>query len=152
MANQRKRKTTQKRNNKKSNNSFVMNKQLSAIVMFAVGILWFCMALIDAQGLWGGLRTFLFGVFGVFTFIFPLFLLVSATFMALDKNDNNFTSKIIQISIIVTLISGIVHVFQCNPDDTYFIAIKEAYNVFYIDGSMLGGGAFGAIIGGIFLA
>ena len=152
MANQRKRKTTQKRNNKKSNNSFVMNKQLSAIVMFAVGILWFCMALIDAEGLWGGLRTFLFGVFGVFTFIFPLFLLVSAAFMALDKNDNNFTSKIIQISIIVTLISGIVHVFQCNPDDTYFIAIKEAYNVFYIDGSMLGGGAFGAIIGGIFLA
>ncbi len=152
MANQRKRKTTQKRNNKKSNNSFVMNKQLSAIIMFAVGILWFCMALIDAQGLWGGLRTFLFGVFGVFTFIFPLFLLVSAAFMALDKNDNNFTSKIIQISIIVTLISGIVHVFQCNPDDTYFVAIKEAYNVFYIDGSMLGGGAFGAIVGGIFLA
>ena len=152
MANQRKRKTTQKRNNKKSNNSFVMNKQLSAIIMFAVGVLWFCMALIDAEGLWGGLRTFLFGVFGVFTFIFPLFLLVSAAFMALDKNDNNFTSKIIQISIIVTLISGIVHVFQCNPDDTYFVAIKEAYNVFYIDGSMLGGGAFGAIIGGIFLA
>ena len=152
MANQRKRKTTQKRNNKKSNNSFVMNKQLSAIIMFAVGILWFCMALIDAEGLWGGLRTFLFGVFGVFTFIFPLFLLVSAAFMALDKNDNNFTSKIIQISIIVTLVSGIVHVFQCNPDDTYFVAIKEAYNVFYIDGSMLGGGAFGAIIGGIFLA
>ena len=152
MANQRKRKTTQKRNNKKSNNNFVMNKQLSAIIMFAVGVLWFCMALIDAEGLWGGLRTFLFGVFGVFTFIFPLFLLVSAAFMALDKNDNNFTSKIIQISIIVTLISGIVHVFQCNPDDTYFVAIKEAYNVFYIDGSMLGGGAFGAIIGGIFLA
>ena len=153
MANQRKRKTTQNRKNaKKTNNSFVMNKQLSAIIMFAVGILWFCMALIDADGLWGGLRTFLFGVFGVFTFIFPLFLLVSAAFIALDKNDGNFTSKIIQISIIVTLISGIVHAFQCNPGDTYFVAIKEAYNVFYIDGSMLGGGAFGAIIGGIFLA
>lgn len=153
MANQRKRKTTQNRKNaKKTNNSFVMNKQLSAIIMFAVGILWFCMALIDADGLWGGLRTFLFGIFGVFTFIFPLFLLVSAAFIALDKNDGNFTSKIIQISIIVTLISGIVHAFQCNPGDTYFVAIKEAYNVFYIDGSMLGGGAFGAIIGGIFLA
>lgn len=153
MANQRKRKKTQNRKNaKKTNNSFVMNKQLSAIIMFAVGILWFCMALIDADGLWGGLRTFLFGVFGVFTFIFPLFLLVSAAFIALDKNDGNFTSKIIQISIIVTLISGIVHAFQCNPGDTYFVAIKEAYNVFYIDGSMLGGGAFGAIIGGIFLA
>ncbi len=153
MANQGKRKTTQKRKNtKKSNNGFVMNKQLSAIIMFAVGVLWLFIALIDAEGLWGGLRTLLFGIFGFCTFIFPLFMLVSATFMALDKNDSNFTSKIIQISIIVSLICGIVHVFQCNPDDTYFVAIKEAFNVFYIDGSMLGGGAYGAIIGGIFLA
>ena len=153
MANQTKRKTTQKRkNNKKSSNGFVMNKQLSAIIMFAVGLLWFCMALIDAEGVWGGLRTILFGLFGFFTFIFPLFLLVSTAFIALDKNDSKFTSRIIQISVIVTLISGIVHVFQCNPEDTYFIAIKEAYNVFFIDGSMLGCGAFGAIIGGIFLS
>ena len=106
MANQRKRKTTQKRNNKKSNNNFVMNKQLSAIIMFAVGVLWFCMALIDAEGLWGGLRTFLFGVFGVFTFIFPLFLLVSAAFMALDKNDNNFTSKKVIRKIIFCWLSS----------------------------------------------
>ena len=153
MANQTKRKTTQKRkNNKKSSNGFVMNKQLSAIIMFAVGLLWFCIALIDAEGVWGGLRTILFGLFGFFTFIFPLFLLVSTAFIALDKNDSKFTSRIIQISVIVTLISGIVHVFQCNPEDTYFIAIKEAYNVFFIDGSMLGCGAFGAIIGGIFLS
>lgn len=153
MANQRKRKTTQNRKNtKKQNNGLVMNKQLSAIIMFAVGLLWFCIALIDAEGLWGGLRTFLFGVFGFFTFVFPLFLLVSAAFIALDKNDSNFTSKIIQISVIVTLVTGIVHAFQCNPEDTYFLAIKEAFNVFFIDGSMLGGGAFGAIIGGVFLA
>ena len=152
MANQRKRKSTQNKNTKKSNKGFAMNKQLTAIIMFAVGVLWFCMALIAAEGIWGGIRTFLFGVFGFFTFVFPLFLLVSSAFMALDKNDSSFNSKLIQILIIVTLISGVVHVFQCNPADTYFMAIKEAYNVYFIDGSMLGGGAFGAIIGGIFLA
>ena len=152
MANQRKRKSTQNKNTKKSNKGFAMNKQLTAIIMFAVGVLWFCMALIAAEGIWGGIRTFLFGVFGFFTFVFPLFLLVSSAFMALDKNDSSFNSKLIQILIIVTLISGVVHVFQCNPADTYFMAIKEAYNVYFIDGSMLGGGAFGAIVGGIFLA
>ena len=152
MANQRKRKSTQNKNNKKSNKGFAMNKQLTAIILFAVGVLWFCMALIAAEGIWGGIRTFLFGVFGFFTFVFPLFLLVSSAFMALDKNDSSFNSKLIQILIIVTLISGVVHVFQCNPADTYFMAIKEAYNVYFIDGSMLGGGAFGAIVGGIFLA
>lgn len=152
MANQKKGKTQSKKNTKKSNNSFVKNKQLTSIIMFAVGVLWFCMALIDADGIWGGIRTFLFGVFGFCTFIIPLLLLVTAAFIALDKNDSKFTSKIILISVIVTLISGVVHVFQCNPEDTYFVAIKEAFDVFYIDGSMLGGGAFGAIIGGIFLA
>ena len=152
MANQRKRKSTQNKNTKKSNKGFAMNKQLTAIILFAVGVLWFCMALIAAEGIWGGIRTFLFGVFGFFTFVFSLFLLVSSAFMALDKNDSSFNSKLIQILIIVTLISGVVHVFQCNPADTYFMAIKEAYNVYFIDGSMLGGGAFGAIIGGIFLA
>ena len=152
MANQKKGKTQSKKNTKKSNNSFVKNKQLTSIIMFAVGILWFCMALIDADGIWGGIRTFLFGVFGFCTFIIPLLLLVTAAFIALDKNDSKFTSKIILISVIVTLISGVVHVFQCNPEDTYFVAIKEAFDVFYIDGSMLGGGAFGAIIGGVFLA
>lgn len=152
MANQKKGKTQSKKNTKKSNNSFVKNKQLTSIIMFAVGVLWFCMALIDADGIWGGIRTFLFGVFGFCTFIIPLLLLVTAAFIALDKNDSKFTSKIILISVIVTLISGVVHVFQCNPEDTYFVAIKEAFDVFYIDGSMLGGGAFGAIIGGVFLA
>ncbi len=152
MANQKNKKTTQKRKTTKSkNNSFVMNKQLSAIIMFAVGILWFCIAVIDADGLWGGIRSFLFGVFGFCTFIFPLLMILSAVFMALDKNDNNFTSKIIQVLIIISLICSIVHIFQCNPNDTYGVAIKEAYNMFSINGSMLGSGAFGAILGGIFL-
>ena len=153
MANQRKRKTTQNRKNtKKSNNGFVMNKQLSAIIMFASGLLWFFIALIDADGVWGGIRTILFGIFGFCTFIFPLLLLVTSAFMALDKNDSKFTSKITLIIVIVSLLCGVVHIFQCNPEDTYFVAIKEAFNVFYIDGNMLGGGAFGAIIGGIILA
>ncbi len=152
MANQRKTKTTQNRKTKKSNNGFVMNKQLSAIIMFASGLLWFFIALIDADGAWGGIRTILFGIFGFCTFIFPLLLLVTSAFMALDKNDSKFTSKITLITVIVSLLCGVVHIFQCNPEDTYFVAIKEAFNVFYIDGNMLGGGAFGAIIGGIILA
>ncbi len=152
MAHQ-KRKTTSKKTTKKksTNNKFVINKQLSAIILFAVSILWFCLAIIDAGGVWGGLRTLMFGIFGFCTFIFPLLLLVVAVFIAIDKADKNVISKIIQATVLITVISSIVHVAQCNYGNTYFEAIKDAFNFYYIDGSMLGGGVWGALFGGFIL-
>ncbi len=152
MAQQKKKTTTKKPIKKKSvKKQVVVNKQLSAIILFAVSILWFFLAIIDAGGVWGGLRTLMFGLFGFFTFIFPLLLLVVAVFIAIDKVDNNVISKIIQATILITVISSIVHVAQCNYGSTYFEAIKDAYNFYNIDGSMLGGGVWGALFGGLML-
>lgn len=150
MAQQKKRNTAKKKNNIQIK-GFKMNSQLSAIILFAVSILWFCLAIIDTGGLWGGLRTFLFGMFGFCTFIFPLMMLIAAVLLALDKSKDNFTSKFIQILIIITLVCSIVYVFQCNPESTYFEGIKDAYNVYWIDGSMLGSGVLGATIGGLLM-
>lgn len=152
MAQQKKKTTTKKPIKKKSaKKQVVVNKQLSAIILFAVSILWFCLAIIDAGGIWGGLRTFMFGMFGFFSFIFPLLLLVVAVFIAIDKADKNVISKIIQATVLLTVISSIVHIAQCNYGNTYFEAIKDAYNFYYIDGSMLGGGVWGALFGGLIL-
>jgi S-DNA-T family DNA segregation ATPase FtsK/SpoIIIE len=150
---QQKKKTTTKKIIKKKNTKkdVVINKQLSAIILFAVSILWFCLAIIDAGGVWGGLRTLMFGMFGFCTFIFPLLMLVVAVFIAIDKADENVISKIIQASVLITVISSIVHVAQCNYGSTYFDAIKDAYNFYNIDGSMLGGGVWGALFGGFVL-
>ncbi len=142
-------KTTKRK--KQTKNNIIINKQLSAIILFAVSILWFCLAIIDAGGIWGGIRTFMFGLFGFCSFIFPLVLLVVAIFLALDKADNTFISKIIQASILITIICSIVHIAQCDNGSTYFDSIKDAYNFYYIDGSMLGGGVWGALFGGIVL-
>ncbi len=151
MAKQGSRKTTNKKKKQQTIKGFSLNKQLTAIILFAVSVLWFCLAIIDAGGLWGGLRTFLFGMFGFFTFIFPLLLLVVTVLLALDKTDKNVNSRIIEVTILTVLISAIVHIAQCNPESTYFEAIKDAYNVYYIDGSMLGSGVFGAAVGGLIL-
>lgn len=150
---QQKKKTTNKKVTKKNSakKPVVVNKQLSAIILFAVSVLWFFLAIIDAGGVWGGLRTLMFGLFGFFTFIIPLLLLVVAVFIAIDKADEKVISKIIQASILITIISSIVHVAQCNYGNTYFEAIKDAFNFYYIDGSMLGGGVWGALFGGIVL-
>ena len=150
---QKKRKTTanNSKKRKQANKGIVLNKQLVAIILFAFSILWFCLAVIDAGGIWGAFRTFLFGIFGFSTFIFPLILLVVAVLIAIDKDDTKVYSKIIQATLIITLISSIVHIAQCNPDNTYFKAIGEAYDFYAKDGKMLGGGVLGAMFGGLML-
>ena len=127
-----------------------MNKQLTSIILFAVGILSFCLAVIDAEGLWGALRTLIFGVFGFCSFIFPLFLLVISAIIALDKTDEKTIVKLVEAFVLITIFSSIVHIFQCNSS-SYFEAIEDAYNMYKIDGSMLGGGVWGALLGGFIL-
>lgn len=151
MAKQGSRKTTNKKKKQSQVKGFSLNKQLTTIILFAVSVLWFCLAIIEAGGLWGGLRTFLFGMFGFFSFIFPLLLLVVTVLVALDKAEGKVKSHIIEVSILVLLVCSIWHIVQCNPDSTYFEAIKDAYNVYYIDGSMLGSGVLGATLGGLIL-
>ena len=157
---QKKRKTinSNKNGKKKTNNTknrqsntFVLNKQLTAVILFAVSILWFCLSVIDAGGAWGAFRTLLFGLFGFASFIYPLLLLVITVFFALDKTDKGVISKFVQAGILITIISSIVHIAQCAPGSTYFEAIKDAFNYYYIDGSMLGGGVWGALFGGLTL-
>ncbi len=151
MAKQGSRKTTNKKKKQTKIKGFSFNKQLTAIILFAVSVLWFCLAIIDAGGLWGGLRTFLFGMFGFFSFVFPLLLLVVTVLLALDKTEGKAKTYTIEATVLILLVCSIWHIAQCNPESTYFEAIKDAYNVYYIDGSMLGSGVLGAALGGLFL-
>lgn len=153
MANQRKRTTNSKKNKTNSANkkSFSVNKQFSAIILFAIAVFLLCIAIIDAGGLWGVLRTFLFGMFGFFTFIFPLLLFVVAIFLTLDKTDGKFTTKLIETTLIITVFCSIWHIIVCDAGTEFFVAIKDAYNTYKIDGSMLGSGVFGALFGGLIL-
>lgn len=152
MANQRSKKPVSK--SKKNNNtkkSSSINRQFSAIILFAIAILLLCLSIIDAGGLWGFLRTFLFGMFGFCTFIFPLLLFVVAIFLTLNKTDGKFTAKLIEVTLIITVICSIWHIIVCDSNTEFFAAIKDAYNTYKIDGSMLGSGVFGAIFGGLIL-
>lgn len=151
MANQRSKKTNSRSKKQNTKKNFSVNRQFSAIILFAIAILLLCLALIDAGGLWGILRTFLFGMFGFCTFIFPLLLFVVAIFLTLDKTDGKFTTKLIEVTLIITVICSIWHIIVCDSNTEFFAAIKDAYNTYQIDGSMLGSGVFGAIFGGLIL-
>lgn len=146
-----KKNTAKKKRPQTKKNRIKINRQLGSIILFAFSVLWICLAVIDAEGLWGIFRTFLFGMFGFCTFIIPLFLLAVAVITALNKDDKMVVSKLVETGVIITVICSIVHIFRCNADYTYFEAIKEAYNEFRIDGIMSGSGVFGAAVGGLIL-
>lgn len=151
MANQRSKKTNSKSKKQNTKKSFSMNRQFSAIILFAIAVLLLCLAIIEAGGLWGILRTFLFGMFGFSTFIFPLLLFVVAIFLTLDKTDGKFTTNLIEVTLIITVICSIWHIIICDSNTDFFTAIKDAYNTYKIDNSMLGSGVFGAFFGGLIL-
>lgn len=152
MANQRSKKTNSKtKKQTPQKKSYSMNRQFTAIILFAVAIFFLCLAIIDAGGLWGLLRTFLFGMFGFFTFVFPLLLFVVAIFLTLDKTDGKFTTKLIEVTLIITVCCSIWHICVCDAETEFFVAIKDAYNTYHIDGNMLGSGVFGAFFGGLIL-
>ena len=153
MASQNNRKTNSKKRKTNTNNkkSFSLNRQFSAIILFSIAVFLLCIAIIEAGGLWGILRTFLFGMFGFCTFIFPLLLFAIAVFLTLDKTDGKFTAKLIETTLIITVICSIWHIIVCDVDTEFFVSIKDAYNTYKIDGSMLGSGVFGAFFGGLIL-
>lgn len=152
MATKGSKKNTAKRKSLPPNNrKFSSNRQLNAILLFAFSVLWLCLAVIDAGGLWGIFRTFFFGLFGFCNFIIPLFLLAVAVIIALNKGDSKILAKLVEIGVLITVICSIVFIFQCEDNSTYSEGIKEAYNVYKIDHDMGGSGVFGAAIGGITL-
>ena len=153
MATNKKNNNAPRKNQKKVGDNRKSNKQLIMILMFAASLLWLCIALIDAGGLWGLLRTLLFGLFGFGTFVFPLLLLALSVVLALERNEKSqeVFNKLIYAFAITFLLSAIIHIFNCNPESGYFEAVAAAYENFSIEGKMTGGGALGALLGGLFL-
>ncbi|MCH5189299.1 MAG: DNA translocase FtsK [Oscillospiraceae bacterium] len=153
MATNKKNNNAPRKNQKKVGENRKSNKQLIMIFMFAASLLWLCIALIDAGGLWGLLRTLLFGLFGFGTFVFPLLLLALSVVLALERNEKSqkVFNKLIYAFAITFLLSAIIHIFNCNPESGYFEAVAAAYENFSIEGKMTGGGALGALLGGLFL-
>lgn len=153
MAANTKSNNSSRKNRNKRGGAPKANKQLAMIIMFALSLLWLCIALIDAGGLWGMVRTLLFGLFGFGTFIFPILLLALSVVLALDKNEKSqkVFNKLIYAFIITFILSAIIHIFYCNPQSGYFESVASAYENFSIEGKMTGGGALGAILGGVFL-
>ena len=147
--------TTKAKNNSRSkgkNNrfNFEMNKQGKIVILFAISILWLCIDFINANGLWGGMRMILFGIFGFCSFLIPILLIVGTIFFSIKKNDA-VSPLIIRVFSVTSIVASIFHIAEYQDGATYWESIVNGYNYYTITDSVFGGGAFGAIFGNISL-
>lgn len=127
------------------------NRQLAAIILFAVSVFFICLSFINGGGLWGGLRTLSFGLFGFSAFIWPLVLIYIAVMATLDKTDQKIGVKIFEAAMLIILLSAAIHIFGFHGVVDFSENVIDAYNAYRFDGSLVGSGAVGAIIGGAIL-
>lgn len=126
-------------------------KQLAAVVLFCIALFFLCLCFIPGGGLWGALRSGLFGLFGFCAFVTPLLLIYVAVMATLDKSGAKVGAKVAEAIVLIFLIASAIHIFRFSGTVDFTQDIADAFNAFRLDGSYTGSGAVGAVFGGLIL-
>lgn len=126
-------------------------KQLAAVVLFCIALFFLCLCFIPGGGLWGALRSGLFGLFGFCAFVTPLLLIYVAVMATLDKSGAKVGAKVAEAVVLIFLIASAIHIFRFSGTVDFTQDIADAFNAFRLDGSYTGSGAVGAVFGGLIL-
>lgn len=126
-------------------------RQISAIVMFTVGVLLLAIEIIPGKGVWQWSKDTLYGLFGIAALVIPVALIYIAIMATLDKPIGEIKHKIWQTAVLVALICGLIEIFTKIP-----FAGKnfwETMITLFDNGKMLkGGGLFSGLFGWPLLA
>ncbi len=122
-------------------------KQMYAIVLFALSILLGCICFINGGAAWGFIHNFMFGMFGFCAYLIPILILAISLFCAFDKDFLGYKSKIWQGIVLIVLISSAIQIFGKGlpPEEEGFF---ESVKTLYTQGIELsGGGLIGSLLG-----
>ena len=121
----------------------IAKRQLTSVVLFGLGVFFAAVVYIPGENFWNVMQNFFFGIFGVFTYIFPLFLILIAVLCALDKLNARILLRTRLSFIVGVLVLSAVDIFTADkPLLPFFKHLGEAYK----DGAG-SGGFIGALIG-----
>ena len=140
------RKTAQ-RNSKaaKSAQKASNNKQMGAIILFAVALFLAFLAFLKGGGVWLVLQNVFFGLFGVMAYIIPFLLIAVAILISMDRDTDNLQPKIVLAMLFIWFLCAAIYVFAGDgAPSSIGSGIAGAYQLGQ-DG--LSGGAIGAILG-----
>ncbi len=121
-------------------------KQVWAIVLFAVGILFLFLSIIKGQNFWLVLHNLLFGLFGWCGALLGPLLIYVAVMITMDKSAGSVRAAVIEAVALLVLLCGITQIFGPGiPDaEKFWPKVTQLYN----QGTALsGGGLLSGVIG-----
>ncbi len=120
-------------------------KQMRAVILLAVAVLTFCLAIIVGENVWTWLHNVMLGLFSFSAYLLPVAFGFFAVFMALEKDSRSVKIRIWECVAFVVMLMSVVFVFTANTaDEGFFPAIATAF----VNGRELrGGGVLGVLLG-----
>lgn len=120
-------------------------RQVLSIILFAIAAFLLFVVLIEGQNIWAKLHKFLFGVFGVCVYFWPILLGYIAVLCALNSYTGRIANKVWQSGVLIALVGAAIDVFSNHGEKVKFI---EHLAGAYVNGMMSkGGGVLGGLIG-----
>ena len=135
---------------KKSQGQSQAQRQRTAVIIMAGALLLFCMTLIKGESAWAAIHNFIFGIFGICAYFWPIMLVYLAVMFAINKPMKSTVYNIVGVGVFIAFLSGIIHVAWDNID-----AGDLGEQIVYVwdmrtQVTAKSGGVLGALVGGGF--
>lgn len=122
-------------------------RELTAIVLFALGVLLLCLAAIPGASAWNAVHNVLRGLLGWCCYLIGPLLMVVAVLITMDRTGITPGIKTVSVILMVLLLSGITHVITGQAVEGGF---TETVRTLYRSGSELTGGGAVAVLFGVY--
>lgn len=125
--------------------------RIAGIVVFALSVIFFCLAVINGAGVWNVLHNVYVGIFGIFAAcVFPLISIVVMLFYSFNKSTpSKLAVKSVETVIMVLLIATFVHILAHGTGEDFTTVITESYEN---APTSFNGGFIGAVLGWLLLS
>ncbi len=133
-------KTAQKPRNNRNDKQI---NQILAVCLFAVSVLVFALAVYKGARLWLILHNFVLGVFGVFSIILPIFIVIATVLYSMGKLVGILKVRVIESALFLWVLSSAIDIFTTTSMTKYVEHIVDVYDAH----SFSNAGVFGAIMG-----
>ncbi|MCD7811389.1 MAG: DNA translocase FtsK [Ruminococcus sp.] len=118
--------------------------QFWSIILFALGILIFLMAVIEGTAGWNAIHNFLLGVFGISVFFVPVVFIYTAVLIGLEKSQECVSGRAGWGVALTFLISSVIQIFGVGkiPGSGFFSNVTALYRA----GKQLKGGGVASLL------
>lgn len=142
------RNTATEKKTAQSAQSIAARNQKTAIILMAAALLMFALTLIKGESAWAAVHNFIFALFGICSFIFPLILIYITVMVARNSPSKATYANVAGAGIFMLCLGGIIHILAGNTDlGNVGEQISRVWDM-RMEITFRSAGFFGAVIGG----